>query len=234
MCGRYSLFVDRDDLEERFDAEFVVPYRRTYNAAPGQRHPVIANEAPDEVRALRWGLVPSWAEEDDGGHINARKETAADRPSFRTAHERRRCLVPASGFFEWAETNGAKRPYHVTAADADVFAMAGLWERWEPPETQASLSRFGADDTGTDGDGDSVVLESFAILTGPPNEVVEAIHDRMPVILDPDAEAAWLDGSLEAAALEPIGAERLRAYPVSRRVNDPSNDDPSVVDPAAG
>ena len=226
MCGRYTLVLERDDLEERFDARFDEPFAPTYNAAPGQRLPVITGEEPETIRRLEWGLVPSWADDDTGGIINARAETVAEKPSFRAAYERRRCLVPADGFYEWVETDGGKQPYRVAFEDERPFAMAGLWERWEPETTQSGLDAFGGGLEGDDGP-----LETFTVVTTEPNELVGELHHRMAVILDADDERRWLTGDDPRDLLEPYPADDMRAYPVSAAVNDPSNDDPSLVEP---
>lgn len=245
MCGRYTLFVDPGDAEERFDATFSEPFAPRYNAAPGQRLPVITNEEPDAIQRFEWGLVPSWAEDDSGGLINARAETVAEKPSFRAAYEQRRrprersedgleapsagrCLVPADGFYEWVDTDDGKRPYRVAFEDDRPFAMAGLWERREPETTQAGLDAFGG---GVADAGDDGPLETFAIVTTEPNDLVADLHDRMAVVLGPDEERRWLTGEDPRDLLEPYPADEMRAYPVSRAVNDPSNDDPSLVEP---
>ncbi|WP_096391267.1 SOS response-associated peptidase [Halopenitus persicus] len=249
MCGRYSLSTPRDDLRTRFDAAFPdVPPR--YNCAPGQRLPVITADAPAEARRLEWGLTPAWAD-DRLGLINARAETIREKPAFRSAFERRRCLVPADGFYEWVETGSGTRPYRVAFADDRPFAMAGIYERWEPPEpdgpTQTGLDRFAGGSRNVDGnEPDSAVtssnptadagpepVETFSIVTTEPNDLVADLHHRMAVILDPADEERYLHGDPETAAslLEPVAPDDLRAHPVSERVNDPSNDDPSLIEP---
>jgi putative SOS response-associated peptidase YedK len=252
MCGRYSLSTSRGDLQARFDAAFPDATPR-YNCAPGQELPVITADAPAEARRLEWGLTPAWAD-DRLGLINARAETIREKPAFRSAFERRRCLVPADGFYEWVETGSGTRPYRVAFADDRPFAMAGIYERWEPPEpdgpTQTGLDRFagGSRNGGgneSDSDADAVKsdptaaagpepVETFSIVTTEPNDLVADLHHRMAVILDPDDEERYLHEDPETAAslLEPIDPDDLRAYPVSERVNDPSNDDPSLIEPA--
>lgn len=225
MCGRYSLFAPREDIEERFDARCAFDYEPTYNAAPGQQLPVVTDEAPDTVRTMQWGLVPAWWDDDTGGLINARAETVAEKPSFRDAYERRRCLVPADGFYEWVERDGGSRPYRVARPDDDLFAMAGLYERWTPDERQAGLADFGG---GVAEEGEPEPLETFTVVTTEPNDVVADLHDRMAVVLTPAEEAAWLAG--EDVPLDPYGGE-LCAYEVSTAVNDPSNDFPQLVEP---
>jgi len=219
MCGRTSLFLERADLEDRFDAELVtdggVDYRPRYNVAPGSSLEVVTNEAPGSIDRFRWGLVPSWADDPDRGLINARSETVAEKRSFREAWERRPCLVPSTGFYEWRDRDvGGKRPYRIYRdGDDPAFAMAGLWEC---------------------GEGDDGAPATVTILTTEPNDVVEPIHDRMPVILPPDVERTWLEaGPDERRALcRPYPGDDLDAYPVSTTVNDPANDHPGVVEEA--
>lgn len=251
MCGRYTLTVEAGDLAERFGVHVPERYEPRYNAAPRQSLPVIrtgvdvVDEHDDGTRATdggrerelafyEWGLVPSWVDDPDDAHrpINARAETVREKRSFRSAFERRRCLVPADGFYEWTEENGAKQPYRITRGDDGVFAMAGLYEVWEGEVAQASLGAFG-----NDGDADDRRrrVETFTILTTDPNDVVGELHDRMAVVLDPEDEATWLRGSPSAAAalLEPYDGS-MRAYPVSTAVNSPANESPGLVEPLEG
>ncbi|MFB6251267.1 MAG: SOS response-associated peptidase [Halobellus sp.] len=233
MCGRYTLFSPTEELEARFDAEFRGARTPRYNCAPGQSLPVIRNDAPDTFQQLKWGLVPSWADDERAGNdrINARAETIDEKSSFAEAYERRRCLVPADGFYEWVQQNGGKQPYRVAFADDRPFAMAGIWERWESEHTQTGLGDFGGGDSDADANPD--VVESFAVVTTDPNDVVADLHHRMAVVLDPEEESTWLQGSTEEAArlLDPYPGEAWDAYPVSTRVNSPGNDDPSLIDP---
>ena len=233
MCGRYSLFAPRSDLEDRFDATFPASFDGSYNCAPRESLPVVANDDPDAARRMEWGLVPTWAGDDGGNRpINARGETVGRKRTFREAYERRRCLVPADGFYEWVTEDGARRPYRVALTDDEPFAMAGIWERWTPRTTQTGLGEFGGD--GPDRTTDAV--ETFAVVTTEPNDLVADVHDRMPVVLRPGDEPTWLHGSVVDAAdlLEPYPADRMRAYPVSTRVNDPTNDEPDLVEPHSG
>jgi putative SOS response-associated peptidase YedK len=246
MCGRYSLFAPRADVEERFGATFAEPYEPRYNAAPRQSLPVITADAPETIQRMEWGLIPSWADDrSDYEFINARAETVTEKRSFAEAYERRpcpreeneggldtakrgRCLVPADGFYEWKEERNGKQPYRVTRADQRPFAMAGLWEQWRPPRRQTGLGEFGA---GTESEDETEIVETFTILTTEPNEFVAGLHHRMAVILDPDAEATWLHGDPDdrQALLGPYDGE-LAARPVSTAVNDPTNDSPAVLD----
>jgi len=230
MCGRYSLFTPPDRVESRFDATFADPFEPTYNAAPGQSLPVITNDEPETIRRFEWGLVPSWAEDrSDFEFINARAETVSEKRSFAEAYERRRCLVPADGFYEWVQREGGKQPYRVAIGDDDPFAMAGLWERWEPPQTQTGLGDFGAGG-GPSTDPDPV--ETFTVITTEPNELVADLHHRMAVVLDPEEEETWLTGDTEEVAdlLDPYPAERMRYYPVSTAVNSPANDSQALIE----
>jgi len=250
MCGRYTLTVEAGDLAERFGVGVPERYEPRYNAAPRQELPVIrtgvdvddehgdsqptaidGGEVGDrELAFSEWGLVPSWVDEPDDASrpINARSETVREKRSFRGAFERRRCLVPADGFYEWVERGGGKQPYRVTLSDESVFAMAGLYEVWEGEVAQASLAAFGAD-----GDDDRRKrVESFTVLTTEPNDVVADLHHRMAVVLAPEDESTWLRGDPAdaAALLEPYDGA-MRAYPVSTAVNDPGNESPGLLEP---
>ncbi len=193
-----------------------------FNIAPGQQVAAVRCAGPGNARQavwLRWGLIPYWAEDPAIGHrlINARSETAATKPAFRVPLRRRRCLVPADGFYEWKKAGSLRQPYFIRFRDERVFAFAALWDAWEGP--------------------DHVAVESCTLLTTQPNAVVEAIHDRMPVILSPEHYAAWLDPAVVDPGrlrpmLGPYPAEEMEAYPVSRRVNSPAWDDPQCIQPA--
>ena len=171
------------------------------------------------LEMLRWGLIPPWADESQIGSrmINARAETAPEKPSFRRAFRVRRCLIPADGFYEWKRTNGSKQPYYIHMKDERPFAFAGLWESWN--------------------DNSGPAIRSCTILTTGPNALVAGVHDRMPVILPAGSYDAWLDPEAErdelAALLAPYPEDEMEAYPVSRFVNSPSNNDPRCIEPAA-
>ncbi|MFC6725587.1 SOS response-associated peptidase, partial [Halobium palmae] len=144
MCGRYTLFTPEAELVDRFGAAPERPIEPRYNCAPGQSLPVVTDESPVAMRLFEWRLVPSWAEtRSDAGFVNARSETVREKRSFAEAFERRRCLVPADGFYEWARTGSGKRPYRVAFEDDRPFAMAGIWERWQPRGRQSGLTEFG-------------------------------------------------------------------------------------------
>ncbi|WP_247729972.1 SOS response-associated peptidase [Halovivax limisalsi] len=246
MCGRYSLFTPPADLEDRFDARFERAFTPTYNAAPSQSVAVVPDEAPETIRQFEWGFSPPWG---DGDRlINARAESLSETRAFRSAYEGRpttaggadelaaapasgRCLVLADGFYEWVPTETGNQPYRIAFEDDRPFAMAGLWERREPPsaDEQAGLDAFGGGiDEPTDDPGP---CETVTIVTMAPNELVAELHDRMPAILSPGAERRWLRAEDPTADLEPHPAESMTAYPVSTAVNSPAADDPSLVEP---
>jgi putative SOS response-associated peptidase YedK len=227
MCGRYTLSTPAGRLADRFGTE-TPPVDPQYNCAPGQHLPVVTGRMPDEMALQRWGLVPPWADDDGTASINARGETITETPRFAEAVERRRCLVPADGFYEWTESDGETRPFRVAFEDDRVFAMAGVWSRWQPPARQSGLGEFVGEESLDDVD----PIDTFAIVTTEPNGLVADLHHRMAVILDPDEESTWLRGDIEDALslLRPYPDDELTAYPVSTRVNDPSNDDPTLVE----
>ncbi len=223
MCGRYSLFTPPEDLAERFGATFE-GFEPTYNAAPGQDLPVITAENPDRATRMRWGFVPEWADDPDGGQINARGETVDEKPTFRAAYRRRRCLVPADGFYEWPEDGS---PHRVALDDDRPFAMAGIYERWTGTDEQVGLGAFAGEGEATPRTRE---VESFAVLTTDPNDDVAGLHHRMAVILDPEAERRWLTDDDPAELIRPYPGD-LRTYPVSTAVNDPANDRPELIEP---
>ena len=228
MCGRYTLFTPQEALVERFDAEPHEPLEPRYNCAPGQELPVITSDEPGQIQRFTWGLTPSWADEKQG-LINARSETVREKRSFADAYESRRCLVPADGFYEWADLGDGKQPYRVAFADDRPFAMAGLWERWEPPTQQLGLDSFG--DNGDSDDPEP--LETFTVITTEPNEMISELHHRMAVVLAPDEEETWLHGDPDAVAdlLDPHPDNELEYFRVSERVNSPANDESKLIDP---
>ena len=231
MCGRYTLFTPQPALEERFDADAESTLEPRYNCAPGQRLPVVTNEVPDTIQTLKWGLVPSWADDESVGNslINARAETVREKRSFADAYEQRRCLVLADGFYEWVKQGERKQPYRVAFTDDRPFAMAGLWERWTPPQTQTGLGDFGA---GAAPSADPDPVETFTVVTTEPNDLVSSLHHRMAVVLDENEEATWLTGDVDEVEqlLDPYPDDAMEAYPVSTQVNSPANDGPALVE----
>jgi putative SOS response-associated peptidase YedK len=231
MCGRYTIFALDTDFEARFGAVPQKPLSPRYNAAPSQDLPVIRNDSPAEITHLRWGLVPQWADDESTNFINARAETLHEKRSFADPFEQRRCLVLADGFYEWTETERGKQPYRVTVEDGELFCMAGLWERWTPEQTQSDLGAFGGGAGGDEnGNGDSATVETFTIVTTEPNDLMETLHHRMPVVLPRDEERRWLEDEPDDLddLLAPYAGD-MRAYPVSTAVNNPSNDSPELV-----
>ncbi len=218
MCGRYSLTSPVEAMRHLFGLSVSANLAPRYNIAPSQEVVIARLDAEGglEWALARWGLVPSWAKDPAIGDrmINARSETVAEKPSFRAAFRRRRCLIPADGFYEWRRMKGAKQPYRIHLEGNRPFAFAGLWERWE---------------------GAGRIIESCAILTTNAAPAIRPIHHRMPVILPPQAHAAWLDVSqpFSLADLSPLGDEALRAHAVSQIVNRPANDDRRCLEPLA-
>lgn len=223
MCGRYSLTTQREDLARALDLPLdavLDPLAPRYNIAPTQPVPVLVNDGGTRMVLRRWGLVPDWARDPAIGNrlINARRETLADKPSFRDSFLRKRCLVIADGFYEWHEARkgNPKVPYYIRMRDHSPFTFAGLWSRWR--------ARDGED------------LLTCAIVTGEPNELVRSVHDRMPVILPAERRNAWLDPELRderklAALLDTLDAGAMEMTPVSRHVNSPEHDDPECIRP---
>ena len=233
MCGRYSLFAPSGDIEARFDAGFAFEFEPRYNAAPSQSLPVITDADPDTIQRMEWGLIPAFADDrTDHGYINARAETLGEKRSFADAYESRRCLVPADGMYEWVSEDGGKQPYRVALPDDALFAMAGLYERWEPPRRQTGLGEFTASGGGG---GQDEVVETFTIVTTEPNETVAELHHRMAVILAPDEETEWLTGGVDTvdSLLDPYDGA-MRRYPISTAVNSPSNDSPAIIEEVDG
>ncbi|MGV8038822.1 MAG: SOS response-associated peptidase [Thermoanaerobaculaceae bacterium] len=217
MCGRYTLASPGNVVAELFELDEVPELRPRFNIAPTQDVAVVrAREGRRELGAVQWGLVPSWARDLAIGQklINARAETVAEKPAFRSALRARRCLVVADGFYEWQPTAGRKQPWYFQLRDGGPFAFAGLWERWQAP--------------GVD------TLESCTIVTTEANELVAPVHGRMPVILTSEGSARWLAGGPTEelqALLVPFPPSEMRARPVSLRVNSPAVDDRGCIEP---
>ena len=221
MCGRYRLSRRKQLVEILGAASGKENWEPRYNIAPTQPVPVIRQSPEKPVRELslmRWGLIPSWAKDPSGAGsmINARSETASTKPAFADALKHRRCLVPADGFYEWKRTGKSKQPFCFEVNNGALFAFAGLWDRWK--------------DTG------HTWLTTCSILTTTPNALTSAVHDRMPVILDPDGYDLWLDPGMRNVVavcdlLTPYDARRMRRYPVSSRINYVANDDEECTRP---
>jgi len=221
MCGRYEVHTPVEDLARQFEAALTpdaaaLPLR--YNVAPSLKVPVVRfRKRQREVAALSWGLLPSWSK-DARMHrpINARADSVFDKPMFRNAIARRRCLIPADGFYEWQQGPGGKQPWHVGMLDHSTFALGGIWEYWAKPGGEPVLS--------------------CAVVVTDANELVAKIHDRMPVIVAPEDYDRWLDPELTdpmeiQRMLAPYPAEEMRAYPVSHEVNNANNEGPQLIQP---
>ncbi len=228
MCGRFTQRMSWRELHERMDLIGTpLNLRPRYNVAPGQDVSVVrAAEGGRSLAMLRWGLIPAWAKDPAIAWklINARSETAAQKPSFRAAYRHRRCLIPADGFYEWRREGKPRQPWLFGLTDGAPFAFAGLWERWTVP---AGAALTGSLAERSQGD----AVETCTILTTAANETVAPVHGRMPVILPRDAYDPWLAG--EDVPLPPFPANDMTAWPVSMLVNRPANDDPRCVEPVA-
>jgi len=220
MCGRYALHNHPTIIALQFWLkEYPQEIKPRYNIAPGTQVLAVKDEAGHPRRAimLQWGLVPFWAKDPKIGYkmSNARAETVAEKPAFRSAFKARRCIIPASGFYEWRRAGGPKQPYFVRPAGEGLFGFAGLYEHWNGPDKE---------------------IDSCAIITTEANELMQTIHDRMPVILHEEDYSAWLDPGKQNASelqtlLKPFDSELMRAYPVSTRVNNARNDSVELLEP---
>lgn len=222
VCGRYSLFTDYAILMERFNIEETAvgegEYTPSYNVAPSQQIIAIINDGhKNRLGTLRWGLIPPWAKDEKIGYkmINARSETVAEKPSFRNAFKKKRCLVVADSFYEWQRKDGGKIPMRIKLKTGEPFAFAALWESWKAP--------------------DGKTVNTCSILTTEANSLMESIHDRMPVILTKEEEKIWLDPNVDDAEtlkslLKPYKADEMEAYRVSEEVNSPKNNTPELIE----
>ncbi|MCX5779778.1 MAG: SOS response-associated peptidase [Firmicutes bacterium] len=210
MCGRYTLTVELDEIAERFGCPKVeLVFKHRYNVAPTNIMPVIVSPGgARQIQFMQWGLVPCWSPDRSIGPkmINARAETVAQKPAFRAAYRHRRCLVPATGYYEWQQQGSQKQPYYIHMPDRKLFAFAGLWEEWS--------------------EGSGVKLYSFTILTTEPSPSVAHLHNRMPLILPYEQEATWLQGQPLATPEYQLGS-----YEVSPLVNRTVNDLPECIKP---
>ncbi len=217
MCGRYTL-VPTENVAGRFNVDDQqLPLLPRYNVAPTQPMPVVVRNSPNRIVEMQWGLIPSWSKEPQVkfSTINARAETLTTSPVFRGPFKSRRCLVPASGFYEWRKTSQGKQPFYIRLHGGELFAFAGLYDVWRDAEGNE--------------------LYSYTIITTKPNDVVASIHNRMPVILQRDDEDTWLSKNADPeqlrALLAPYPADAMEAYTVSRAVNNPANESAELMQP---
>ena len=219
MCGRFTQISSSAEITKVFDLAHVPHLEPRYNIAPTQKVAVILRSNPEnerEFKWLRWGLIPHWAKEKSIGNklINARGETVAQKPSFRSAFRRSRCLIIASGFYEWQQQENGKQPFYIQQIDNLPFALAGLWSTWQSP--------------------DGETIDTCTIITTEANEIMQPIHKRMPVILKSDDYGKWLEPTVQQpellqTLLQPYADDKLKAYPVSTLVNNPRNDSPDCI-----
>lgn len=218
MCGRYTLGKEPNSLLDYFHLHGEVPvYHLSYNIAPSQTAPVILKDAQQQrvCQLMQWGLIPSWSKGPDARFkmINAKAETVHEKPAYRNAFRRRRCLVPCDGFYEWQQRESGKQPFYIYKQDQSLLALAGLWEHWENEEQQ---------------------IDSFTIITTNANPFMQVVHERMPVIMTETEFDMWLDSDCKDTArlqslLQPYPRDDLRMHPVSTAVNSPKNDSPELT-----
>ena len=219
MCGRFALKSPPAKLVERFGLDECVDFVPRYNIPPGTDIPVIRQSPVGKrvLHLLRWGLVPRWAKDPGIGNklSNARGESVAEKPSFRDAFRRRRCLIPADGFYEWKTEGKMKQPFFISLKSGEPLVMGGLWESWRRP--------------------DGEILRTACIITTGPNDVMEPIHDRMPVILRTEDWQAWLEAPVEdiQPLVCPYESDAMQAWPVDRRVSRTVDDDAGLIEPVA-
>ena len=221
MCGRFTLHTPESRLRDVFHLDQSAPLglKPRYNIAPSQSVPIVRDtDAGREMTLAKWGIVPHWSKEPKTKYstINARIESVAEKPAYRNAFKHHRCLIPADGFYEWKVVDGRKVPHHIRMRDGEVFALAGLWDRWE---------------------GEGETLESCSIIVMPANEVMKPLHERMPAIIAPAHYDLWLDPRITDKAeimgyLNSAPANQLMTYPISPWVNSPKHDDPRCLEPA--
>jgi len=217
MCGRFAFYSPAEATAALFGVTGSLDVKPRYNIAPTQYVAAIRNneEQQAELTSFRWGLVPFWAKDPSIGNrmINARAETVAEKPSFRNAYRKRRCLILADGFYEWHTEGGVKIPYFISLANGEPLAFAGLWENWQSKETGETL-------------------ETTTIVTTEANEFLQQLHHRMPVVVDPDSAPRWLGGDMEFLGDYAGNCPAFRAWPVDRKVNNARNEAPDLTEPA--
>lgn len=214
MCGRFALYSSFQAIKDYADLlNELADYKQSYNIAPGQNIPVIyRNEMGNHITFRKWGLIPFWAKDENIGYrlINSRAETISEKPSFRYAFQKRRCLIPGNGFFEWEKTE--KQPYFCRLKKRDLFSFAGIWESWKSPAGK--------------------IVKTCAIITTEANFKMKKIHHRMPLILEKEDEYRWLTANSKNVLykmLKPFDERKMEIYPVSKAVNSPQNNYPNLL-----
>ena len=217
MCGRFAFYSPSEATAALFGATTSTEVVPRYNIAPTQFIAAVRRDEEDapELAMLRWGLVPFWAKDPSIGNrmINARSETVAEKPSFRNAYKKRRCLILANGFYEWRKEGDGKTPYFISLADGSPFAFAGLWENWSSKESDESL-------------------QSAAIITTAASNFMAQLHQRMPVVIRPEQADRWLGGDSELLSEVIDSSPEFRAWPVDRKVNNARNEVAALIDPS--
>ena len=217
MCGRFAFYSPSEATAALFGASTTTEDVARYNIAPTQFIAAVRHDEQDtpELAMLRWGLVPFWAKDPSIGNrmINARAETVAEKPSFRNAYKKRRCLILADGFYEWRKEGDGKTPYFISLADGSPFAFAGLWENWNSKESDESL-------------------QTTAIITTAASEFMAQLHQRMPVVMQPEQAERWLGGDMELLSEVIENSPSFQAWPVERTVNNARNESPALIEPA--
>ena len=219
MCGRFSNKTEMTDLSKAFELDDIDAFfPMIFNASPGMDLPVITSEQPKKIQKKRWGLIPSFAKDPTIGQkmINARSETIQEKPSFRKSFQNNRCLIPATGFFEWKKVDRNKQPYFIHLNDSELFSFAGIWSQWIDPKTDTAI-------------------DSFSIVTKEAEESIRDIHKRMPVMLHPNEKSIWLEQNSSTKDLKDLinrdHGSKIQFHPVSSRVNSPQNNDASLLEP---
>jgi len=217
MCGRFAFYSPSEATAALFGASSTTEVVARYNIAPTQFIAAVRHDEQNvpELAMLRWGLVPFWAKDPSIGNrmINARAETVAEKSSFRNAYKKRRCLILADGFYEWRKEGDGKTPYFISLADGSPFAFAGLWEDWSSKESDETL-------------------QTTAIITTAASDFMAQLHQRMPVVMQPEQAERWLGGDTELLSEVIDNSPSFQAWPVERTVNNARNEDPALIEPA--
>lgn len=216
MCGRYQTTKEAEVIEKIFEARINKKiYKKSFNAAPSQKLPIISNADPSEVQFYRWGLIPFWAKEESIGYkmINARLETINEKPSYKGLVNKKRCLVITDGYFEWKKEKSGKQPFRICLKDKSLFAYAGLWSEWKNSKDE--------------------IIQTFTIITTDAHKAIEHIHNRMPVMLSPADAKRWIFNEIESTDIQSllINEKKLITYPVSKAVGSPSNNSSVLIEP---